>query len=677
MPTLAEALALCKGKSRVVVELKSYGHNQRLEEKVAAIVEAVGMENDCIFMSMDHTTAWKMKHLRPEWRVGVLVAKAFGDVRTLGADFLAVEARMATPRFVRRAHRAGQDVYVWTVNDPAWMLNALGRGADGLITDRPDLAREVVARRARLTDAAARGGRAADPRRRSHRAVGGRGRTATVTPVRPTSEGLVCRLDEQSAHHPGDRGGARCRGRDVACRAGRRPARAPRRSQRAAGRHLPGRLAALRRVPFGGGTRDGRGQRRARPGRRAVSSRAAGAGLLEHGARGRRNWWALSDNGYAWRGNSADFQLVLYRIDPRWGAPGGPKVLETVVLRDPERHIPWTIACDQNQGSRLPDFSFNVLPATPPACGADPAARILTGFDLDPESLVRSPRRDLLGRRGVRALPGPRRGRRPGAGATGRGARRPLAPEPLPRHLDRALAEAPTVAASRGFEGVAISPDGARLYALLEGAVTGDDPQDLRIYVYELASRAFADRFLTLRLEMPSQQVNLSSLVDASGAPVYPGAVAPPAGPVSIGELKAVNDRQLLVIERDNHGDDRRRRASRRSSSSTWRRWPAHGGDVGKTLLLDLLAIPDPAASAGTATSSASPFYTIESVHVVDERTLLIASDNNFPFSNGRARSRSADRSGPLKADDTELILVRLGAPLDVDRRLLPSAARD
>jgi glycerophosphoryl diester phosphodiesterase len=153
VPTFAEALALCKGKTRVVVELKSYGHNQRLEEKVAAIVEAAGMENDCIYMSLDHTTAWKMKHLRPAWRVGVLAAKAIGDLRKLEADFLAVEARMATPGFVRGAHRAGQDVYVWTVNDPAWMLNALSRGADGLITDRPDLARQVVARRAELSDA--------------------------------------------------------------------------------------------------------------------------------------------------------------------------------------------------------------------------------------------------------------------------------------------------------------------------------------------------------------------------------------------------------------------------------------------------------------------------------------------------------------------------------------------
>ncbi|PWB76980.1 MAG: hypothetical protein C3F15_04250 [Holophagae bacterium] len=153
VPTLAEALAVCKGRSRVLIELKSYGHNQRLEERVAAVVEAAGMENDCIYMSLDHTTAWKMKHLRPEWRVGVLVAKALGDVRTLGADFLAVEARLASPRFVRRAHRAGQEVFVWTVNDPAWMLNAMGRGADGLITDVPDVARRVVARRAKMSDA--------------------------------------------------------------------------------------------------------------------------------------------------------------------------------------------------------------------------------------------------------------------------------------------------------------------------------------------------------------------------------------------------------------------------------------------------------------------------------------------------------------------------------------------
>ena len=59
---------------------------------------------------------------------------------------------MATPRFVRRAHRAKQDVYVWTVNDPAWMLTMLSRGVDGIITDRPALAREAVIRRGKMSN---------------------------------------------------------------------------------------------------------------------------------------------------------------------------------------------------------------------------------------------------------------------------------------------------------------------------------------------------------------------------------------------------------------------------------------------------------------------------------------------------------------------------------------------
>jgi glycerophosphoryl diester phosphodiesterase len=151
VPTLAEALDVCKGRCKVVVELKSYGHNDQLEQRVVDIVEAAGMQDDCVFMSLDHGMARKMKELRPSWRVGVLVAKSIGDLTQLNADFLAVEARMATRRFVRQAHNAGQDVYIWTVNDPAWMLVALSRGVDGLITDKPDQARNVVEVRARMS----------------------------------------------------------------------------------------------------------------------------------------------------------------------------------------------------------------------------------------------------------------------------------------------------------------------------------------------------------------------------------------------------------------------------------------------------------------------------------------------------------------------------------------------
>jgi glycerophosphoryl diester phosphodiesterase len=152
VPTLAEALEACRGRCRVIVELKSYGHNQQLEQRVVDIVEAAGMAADCEFMSLDLEMVRRMKALRPNWRVGLLVAKAMGDLTELNVDFLAVEARMATRRFVRRAHRANQDVYIWTVNDPAWAFVALSRGVDGLITDDPAGTRKVIELRERMSE---------------------------------------------------------------------------------------------------------------------------------------------------------------------------------------------------------------------------------------------------------------------------------------------------------------------------------------------------------------------------------------------------------------------------------------------------------------------------------------------------------------------------------------------
>ena len=57
--------------------------------------------------------------------------------RAAGLDLL-------SPERLRAFQRYPPEVHVWTINDPAKMRELLERGVDGLVTDRADLAAEVV-----------------------------------------------------------------------------------------------------------------------------------------------------------------------------------------------------------------------------------------------------------------------------------------------------------------------------------------------------------------------------------------------------------------------------------------------------------------------------------------------------------------------------------------------------
>ncbi len=151
VPTLQDVLEISRDTARVVIELKYYGHDEQLEQRVAEIVEAAVMSDRVAIMSLKYDAVLKMKQLRPEWTVGLLSATAVGDLSRLDADFLAVSMNMVSRGFVRRAHQAGKEVFAWTVNDPVSMSQMIARGVDGIITDEPAMARQVLAERAELT----------------------------------------------------------------------------------------------------------------------------------------------------------------------------------------------------------------------------------------------------------------------------------------------------------------------------------------------------------------------------------------------------------------------------------------------------------------------------------------------------------------------------------------------
>ena len=76
------------------------------------------------------------------------------------------------------------------------------------------------------------------------------------------------------------------------------------------------------------------------------------------------------------------------------------------------------------------------------------------------------------------------------------------------------------------------------------------------------------------------------------------------------------------------------------------------GGLVRKIGYIDLMDIHDPkklAKQGGKDGKLTFPFVTIEDVDVVNATQIIVANDNNFPYSAGRE---------PQKQDDNEFILL-------------------
>jgi glycerophosphoryl diester phosphodiesterase len=153
IPTLDEVLKRCKDKIKVNIELKYYGWDERLAQKVVEIVEKNAMENDIVVMSLQAKAVRQVKDLRPKWQVGLLSAAALTDIVHEEADFLAVHSRMATPGFVKRVHDAGKLLFVWTVNDAVGIMKMFDLGIDALITDKPELASRLLDQRASIEPA--------------------------------------------------------------------------------------------------------------------------------------------------------------------------------------------------------------------------------------------------------------------------------------------------------------------------------------------------------------------------------------------------------------------------------------------------------------------------------------------------------------------------------------------
>lgn len=305
---------------------------------------------------------------------------------------------------------------------------------------------------------------------------------------------------------------------------------------------------------------------------------------------------ALTDNGFGSRSNSRDYLLGWYLIKPDFRQPGGGnasiEIKHVVHLSDPAKHLSFALT--------------------------RPDDRLLTGADLDPESLRQSPDGSFwLGDEFIPAVLH--------FNQSGELLAAPFTLNGL-ASVDSPLGNTATLRPSRGFEGIGQSKDGLLLYPMLEGALI-DAGEGLNIYTFDV----LAQKFVNPDANHPSYRYRLDE------------------GATAVGEFTMYSDSAGLTIERDS------KQGSQASVKKVYQvdfNRLDQDGFLVKKLVADLLEIEDPDDLNGDGKNQFSfPFWTIEGLVVEDATTLVIVNDNNYPFDLARSAT---------EPDSSEFILLRI-----------------
>jgi glycerophosphoryl diester phosphodiesterase len=155
--TLEETLAFARETGMALnVELKTAGVGARC----AALLRQFGLVEQTVVSSFVHTALRELAAADPAVRLGYLMGTRSyrPDIRARELwPFLALRSVRAAAwhpshelpamlPIIPLVRRAGYAVNVWTVDDPDLMRRLVAAGASGIITNRPDVARQALAR---------------------------------------------------------------------------------------------------------------------------------------------------------------------------------------------------------------------------------------------------------------------------------------------------------------------------------------------------------------------------------------------------------------------------------------------------------------------------------------------------------------------------------------------------
>ena len=138
VPDVKAALAAADGLAGVMLEVKSPWTGAELYRAVAAS----GFSSAVVYASFLHAELREIRRLDAKARTLALMGRVpllrAARARAAEADLVGLNEAAATRELVAALHRAGLEVWVYTVNEPERIARAISLGVDGIISDYPE-----------------------------------------------------------------------------------------------------------------------------------------------------------------------------------------------------------------------------------------------------------------------------------------------------------------------------------------------------------------------------------------------------------------------------------------------------------------------------------------------------------------------------------------------------------
>lgn len=129
----------------LLIELKVHG--QETEDVLPKLVEKLRkykVLDSYYVQSADGQKMMQLKKLVPNLRVGIVYALNIGPMEE-NVDFIALEESWVTEQLIEELKQHPTDLFVWTLNDDRSLQTFIEKNVSGVITDHPDVARELRA----------------------------------------------------------------------------------------------------------------------------------------------------------------------------------------------------------------------------------------------------------------------------------------------------------------------------------------------------------------------------------------------------------------------------------------------------------------------------------------------------------------------------------------------------